>query len=121
MTFVNTKYKGKTTNKRVIDFNKSLAKKAYLEMHEKMLYTFYSLPLLTIKMLQYMSLREGAKIFGVHKNTFKNHLKDLINDIKNTVPVINNLWSTSTAFPEVFANITNYTPQGIHHWKTEKS
>ena len=111
VTFINEKYVGKTKNKKTIAFNRKLCEKSYNNMQTKLLERFYALPLLTLASLRKMSLRAGAKTFGIHKNTFKKHLEELINDIKlgKEAPTTQ-IWVTKPVFKDAFTNSLDYKP-----------
>ena len=99
--FINTRYIGKTTNKRTVDFNRGLAKKALDTTSKALLQIFVENPTLTLKALRKMSLREGGRLFGVHKNTFKRHLPILINDIEN-MTALKEVWAIEPTYAEAF-------------------
>ncbi len=102
MHFIQQRYVGKTTNKKTVEFNQQLAKKSYDKMGNLMLDIFFSKPLLTIQDLRNMSMRRGAQVFGIHKNTYKKHLKALINDIKTASEIKEPSWQESPMYTEAF-------------------
>ena len=113
--FIQTKYTAKTTNKRTIEFNKKLAKKSYDNTSLKLLDTFFSLAFLTLKDLETMSLRMGGEIFGVHKNTYKKHLEQLINDIKVTAAeALIGSWALEPTFKEPFLPLRNFNYTSVY-------
>ena len=113
-TFMDRRYNGKTKNKSVITFNRKLAKKTYDKKQSLLFSKFIELPHITLKDLRTMSLRRGGAVFGVHKNTYKSHLNELIKDIKSLSKPSVSLWVTEPVFEEAFINILNYTPQIVY-------
>ena len=104
--FIKTKYIGSTSKQSTIDFNRRLAKETYDTKHKNLLARFLELPTLTLEDLRSMSLRKGGEIFGIHKNTYKKHLEDLINDIRDMyVEQGTYLWKTEPTFKEAFSPI----------------
>jgi len=81
--FMRTRFTSKTKNKRTIEFNRKLAKRQAELKQTEMLKKWVATGVLTIKKLRNISMREGGRILGVHKNTFGKHREFLINAIKN--------------------------------------
>ncbi len=81
--FVETYYIKRTKNPKTIEFNRKLAKRQEELKQNELLKKWAAVGILTVKKLRRVSLREGGRILGVHKNTFSKHKEFLINAIKN--------------------------------------
>lgn len=98
LSFMAKKYKGTTNNSNTLKFNRSLAKAEYDKKHKQMLDKYFQLTNITPTELEKLSLRKGSTLLGVHKNTYKSHLQDLLNDIRLLSNAPQRNWEVSPTF-----------------------
>jgi len=117
--FVTTYYNKRTKNPRTIEFNRKLARKQEELKQNELLKKWAAVGIVTIKKIRSISMREGGRIFGVHKNTFSKHKDHLISAIMSILVLLEKPLSFTIPdnnFNEVItAKVFGYQPVNALH------